>query len=175
MVTNTVESILKQEATSGENHIQQLPLGIKIKVRTARSWLKKLGLYYHIVSKNVYIDGHEKEDVVEYCQKDFLPAWASFERRMVKFSEDGSWSKPPSLKEGEKPLVLVTHDESTFNANDGKRRIWIEKEKSSLRPKGRGKRIMASEFLTPIGKLQVPDIVPDAHFLQDSSWPLDDN
>ena len=58
--------------------------------------------------------------MVEYRQKDFLPTWASLERLMVLFSEDGSWTKPLGLKKGEKPLVLVTHDESTFNANDEK-------------------------------------------------------
>lgn len=144
-------------------------------MRTARNWLKKLDFHYHTVSKNVYIDGHEREDVVEYRQKDFLPTWASLKRRMVVFSEDGSWTKPSSLKEGEKPLVLVTHDENTFNANDGKRRIWKEKGKSPLRPKRRGKGIMVSEFLTPIGRLKIPDTVPDAYLLHDSNWPLDEN
>ena len=86
---NIVESILEQDANSERDHIQQLPPGMKIKVRTAQSWLKKLDLHYHTVSKNVYIDGHEREDVVEYCQKDFLPTWANLEKRMVIFSEDG--------------------------------------------------------------------------------------
>lgn len=85
--------------------------------------MKKLGLHYHTISKNVYINGHEREDVVEYRQKDFLPTWANLEKRMVIFSEDGLWRKLSGLQEGEKSLVLVTHDESTFNANDGKRRI----------------------------------------------------
>lgn len=94
---------------------------------------------------------------------------------MVVFSEDGSWTRPPGLAEGEKPLVLVTHDESTFNANDGKRRVWKGKGKSPLRPKGKGKRIMASEFLTPVGRLRVPDSVPDHQLLQNLEWPLDEN
>ena len=166
-VTNTVESILEQEAASEENNSSQLPPNLKIRVRTARNWLKRLELHYHTISKNVYIDGHEREDVVEYRQKNFLPTWASFERRMVLFSEDGSWTKLLGLKEGEKPLVLVTHDESTFNANDGKRRIWKEKGKSPFRPKGRGKGVIVSEFLTLIGRLRVSDSVPDAHLLQD--------
>lgn len=61
--------------------------------------------------------------MVEYRQKDFLPTWSNLERRMVGFAEDGSWTTPLSLEEGEKLLVLVTHDESIFNTNDGKRKI----------------------------------------------------
>lgn len=79
------------------------------------------------------------------------------------------------LQDGEQPLVLVTHDESTFNANDGKRHIWMEKGKTPLRPKGRGKGIMVSEFLTPGGRLHVPDSISDVELLQDSGWPLDEN
>lgn len=131
-VTNTVEEIFEQEAISDGDPTQQLPPNIRIKVRTARNWLKKLGFHYHTVSKNVYIDDQEREDVVEYHQKNFLPTWASLERRMVVFFEDDLWTKPSSLKEEGKPLVLVTHDKSTFNANDGKRRIWKEKGKSPL-------------------------------------------
>jgi len=48
---------------------------------------------------------------------------------MVVFSEDGTWKLPSDLQPGGKSLVLVTHDESTFNANDGKHRIWIEGKK----------------------------------------------
>lgn len=39
---------------------------------------------------------------------------------MVVFDSEGNWKAPVTLREGEKPLILVTHDESTFNANDGK-------------------------------------------------------
>ena len=49
--------------------------------------------------------------------------------------------------------MIVTHDESTFNANDGQHQMWIEGEKLPLRPKGKGKGIMVSDFLIPIGRL----------------------
>ncbi len=94
---------------------------------------------------------------------------------MVIFSEDGSWKHPLNLSENEKPLVLVTHDESIFNSNNGKRRIWMENGKQPLCLKGRGKRIMASEFLTPSGRLKVPNSVADEEFLQQIDWPLDEN
>ena len=34
---------------------------------------------------------------------------------------------------------------------------------------------MVSEFLTPIGRLRVPDSVPDYQLLQDKDWPLNEN
>ena len=70
--------------------------------------------------------------------------------------------------------MLVTHDESTFNANDGKRRLWLKNGEQPLRPKGKGKGIMVSGFLTPGGILRVPDHVPDADLLTNPKWPRDD-
>jgi hypothetical protein len=45
---------------------------------------------------------------------------------------------PPVLVDGERKLVLVTHDETTFDSDDGKRKVWIESGKQHLRPKGAG-------------------------------------
>jgi len=122
------------------------------------------------VKKGVYVDGHERKDVVEY-RKVFLEEWTKASRRFVVFKEDGTWELPPGLLQGEKPLVLVTHDESTFNANDGKRKMWMEDGKQPLRPKGKGKGIMVSGFLTPGGILTVPTAIPDSQLLADPSWP----
>ena len=89
-VTKTVHEILAKELTFGKNSTKQLLLGLRIRVRTARNWLKRLGLLYHTISKNIYINGYERKDVVEYRQYEFLPIWTSLERCMVVFSEDGS-------------------------------------------------------------------------------------
>jgi hypothetical protein len=40
----------------------------------------------------------------------------------------------PELADGEKKLVLLTHDESCFESNDGKKTMWIEKDKRILKP-----------------------------------------
>ena len=66
------------------------------------------------------------------------------------------------LPPGQKLLVLVTRDESTFNANDGKRQMWMKEDEQPLRPKGRGKGLMVADFLTPGGRLAVPDAITDA-------------
>jgi hypothetical protein len=75
------------------------------------------------VCKGVDVDGHEQEDVREYCEKVFIPQWYGFQPRLVCFDASGAWWIPDTLPQGEKPLVLVTHDESTFNANDGKQQL----------------------------------------------------
>jgi len=62
-------------------------LGITTKkplcVRTARRWLIKLGWRHTVVKKGIYMNGHERVDVVDYRQKSFLPTMAEFERRMA--------------------------------------------------------------------------------------------
>lgn len=108
----------------------------------------------------MYIDGHEREDVVEY-RKAFLKRMEQYSQRMATFSVvDGEVVLDmPTLKENEKLLILVTHDESTFYENDRKRRRWIAKdEKPVPQPKGEGSSIMVSDFISPnFGRLR------DAH------------
>ena len=77
------------------------------------------------------------------------------------------------LQEGEKPVVFITHDESTFNCNDGKRQGWMKAGQQPLRPKGRGRGMMVSGFLTPGGRLKVPAHIEDEKLLQDPSWEKD--
>ena len=78
-----------------------------------------LGLVYGHYRKGVYVDGHEREDVVMYHQQVFLPRWKEYKHRLAIFKEDGTWEPPAGLLPGKKTLIFVTHDESTFNANDG--------------------------------------------------------
>lgn len=149
------------------------PNGNRIRARTARRWLRKMGLKYDTVKKGVFVDGHERGDVVEYRQNVFIPKWREFQNRLVIFDEEGNWSPPSTLLPGEKPLMLCTQAESTFNANDGKRVIWMENGKQPIRPKGRGKGIMVSGFLTPGGVLSIPESISDAELLQNEvDWPL---
>lgn len=160
----------------------------RITARTARNWLQRMGFKHSRIQKGVYFDGHEREDVIKYRDEVFVPKWMEFRRRMVQFKEDGSWVLPDGCYKGDdgnyymkdtglRPIVLVTHDESTFNANDGKRSGWFKvgddgKIQYPILPKGRGKGIMVSMFLTPGGILRVPDTKTDAQLLQrNPNWP----
>src|SRR5436190_1431014 len=62
-----------------------------------------------------------------------------------------------------RPIILVTHDESIFHANDGKRQAWIEENKAFLRPKSKGKGIMLSDFLLPWTRLSLESLPEDKH------------
>ena len=66
-----------------------------------------------------------------------------------------------SQLEGGRRVDNVTHDESTFNVNDGRRQMWLQDGENPLRPKGNGKGIMISEFLTPRSHLQAPPSILD--------------
>lgn len=117
---------------------------------TAQAWMHKLNFRMWDYKKGLYYDGHERPDVVEY-RKLFLRNMLEYEARMIKYAHDETTEHeteiPPTLRPGEKTLVMVVHDECCFNCNDGKKRMWIEEGKGHLRKKGKGKSIMVSEFL----------------------------
>jgi hypothetical protein len=67
---------------------------------------------------------------------------------MIEYTgDDMSVGLLPELKDGERELVLVVHDECCFNSHEGMSSIWVEKGKTPLRPKGRGRSYMVSEFM----------------------------
>lgn len=47
-----------------------------------------MGFKYSLVQKGVYFNGHEREDVVDHRQKEFLPRWKDIERRFVVWDEE---------------------------------------------------------------------------------------
>jgi hypothetical protein len=68
----------------------------RISARTARRWLKRNGFSYGGAKKDVYFNGHEREDVVKYREEVFLKAWKEHSRRFVIFKEGGSFSQAKS-------------------------------------------------------------------------------
>ncbi|KAJ6578568.1 hypothetical protein B0H19DRAFT_1208166 [Mycena capillaripes] len=104
-------------------------------VKTDERWLKKLDWRYGKKKKGMYIDRHEREDVVAY-RKAFCLRWKEYEKRMVLYDNDGNVMSQPSgfiVPQGPRfRLVAITHDESTFFARDRR------KEES----------LMISDFLT---------------------------
>ncbi|KAF7330951.1 hypothetical protein MVEN_02435000 [Mycena venus] len=105
-----------------------------ISVWTARRWLKRLDWRYGRRKNGMYVDGHEREDVVAY-RAAFVKRWLErYEPRMVEYDNDGNVKKTPDgyVLEGKlqgQPfrLILVTHDESTFYANDRRKDGWFSK------------------------------------------------
>ena len=122
--------------------------------RTARRWLAGLGWRYGKLKDGMYIDGHEREDVVEY-RRQFVARWKENERRFHQWDNDGNelprpngFPVPGAL--GRFRLIPVTHDESVFYQNDERKTAWVHNsDKAKPKPKGDGQSIMVSDFLTP--------------------------
>jgi len=99
----------------------------------------------------MYIDGHERADVVAY-RKRFCEWWKEYEKRMVTFDNQGNEIHPkgfPVPQGGRFRLVLVTHDESTFYASDRRKNVWVHKNAKAVpERKGEGRSFMISDFLT---------------------------
>jgi hypothetical protein len=94
--------------------------------RTAWRWLVDLGWRNKLLWKGVYMDRHERADVVEYCNNTFLPLMMSYQERMVKWELQGSELVhiDPVLGPGERRIIAVFQDESSFHVNEYKRTLW---------------------------------------------------
>ena len=92
--------------------------------RTARRWLVKLGWTRTILRKGVYMDGHERSDVVEYREKVFLPKMKEFERRMARYEGPDLKCVKPVLLAGEKEIIAEFQDETCCQGNDHQSSAW---------------------------------------------------
>ncbi|KAL5504652.1 hypothetical protein ACEPAH_7315 [Sanghuangporus vaninii] len=113
----------------------------EISLRTATKWMNVMGFRYRRTPSGMYVDGHEREDVVKYRQEHFLPLWQEYEKEMA-LGDPEKAMRPR--------LILVTHDESTFYANDQRKLRWVHNsELPKPKLKGEGPSIMVSDFCTP--------------------------
>jgi len=96
--------------------------------RTARRWLVLLGWRHTRVKKGVYMDGHERPDVVEYWNNVFLPLMALFEQRMAQWIRRLECTElvrvELELGPDEKQIIAVFQDKSCFHVNDHKQTMW---------------------------------------------------
>jgi hypothetical protein len=116
---------------------------------TAQRWLIKLGWQYTPVRKGIFMDGHERADVVEYCQGVFLPLMATFEAQMVHFDGTELQRMKLILNPGEHEIIPNFHNESSFHANEEVRNLWLRKGEQPLRKKGQERLIHISAFINP--------------------------
>ena len=98
----------------------------KLSECTAWWWLTRLGWRNQLLRKGVYMDGHERLDVVEYCNQTFLPLMAEYQKRMAKWELQGFELMRTGPKSGsdEMQIIALFQDESCFHANEYKRTIW---------------------------------------------------
>lgn len=74
---------------------------------------------------------------------------------LIKFNPDGTIKPKQYLEnyfvesEEYRQVVIIIHDEYTFSANDGIRKVWHGIRDIFLQPKSHGQGIMTLEFLLP--------------------------
>jgi hypothetical protein len=131
-----------------------------IRARMARRWLNRLGFRWKDIKKGVFIDGHERKDVIQH-RETFLHTLHNMLPYMVEFDADGTIQPkeyPLDCCVGgpnRRPIIFITHDESVFSANDGRHQAWLAENGTFERPKGKGKGIMVSDFLLPWSRLNL--------------------
>jgi hypothetical protein len=79
-----------------------------------------------MLRKGMYMDGHERPDVVQYRETTFLPLMALHEKRMVEWVANGSELVciDPKLGPDEKRVIAVFQDKSSFHVNEYKATAW---------------------------------------------------
>ena len=125
----------------------------KVSCETARKWLHELGFSVIDAKKGTYVDGHEREDVVEY-RGQFLRKMIGlgFLNRDNAPTPEAKLALPEDLETPRSDVLAKTivlfHDESTFQANDYERTMWGTKDDHMLVPKSKGAGIMISDFIS---------------------------
>ncbi|QRW23715.1 hypothetical protein RhiXN_08751 [Rhizoctonia solani] len=101
----------------------QTCLGVSkpISLRTAQHWMSKYrGFRWQKEPKGQYFDGHKQANVVDYCQKTYVPFMQDIEQLTGVYNKKGTLDPqhPILLHPGEKPTIVWFHDKSVFFAND---------------------------------------------------------
>jgi hypothetical protein len=119
-------------------------------------WLNQLGFYITKEKKGVYIDGHERANIIEYRQNKFLFKIALLQSFFTNYKEDVNGVLqpiPPILPSGEKEHVLYFHDKSCFYAKEYSKRIWLDENQQKMPLKSKGGLIHCSDFISLKGRL----------------------
>ena len=87
--------------------------------------------------------------MVEYRQNVFILQMKQHRQRIVEYMIGDVGREKEKLVENyvERRLVLVSHDESTTQANDGKKKSWVHKNEHALKKKGVGRGIHQSDVI----------------------------
>ena len=144
-----------------------------ISVRTATRWLHKLGFRPQSHKKGAYVDGHEREDVVK-SRDEFLKKLKELKETHLPPPpcSDKRAATPPPDAEMRKKLVLIYHDESIFNTNEGQVWMWAGEDAPIIQPKTKGSGIMVSDFVdVHSGFLKLSDTEHDLAKTTDPDFP----
>jgi len=136
----------------------------KISLRTAKRWLFELGFRKTKHRKTMYIDGHERADVV-LDRKRYVEELATYTPYMCIYCGDDMDIVTPPDKIDKAEVVLVVHDETVLHQHDGE--DWSYQEEggsSSLNQKSMGAGYHVSGFLSEkVGRLTMTKLQWDAY------------
>ncbi|KAF4692027.1 hypothetical protein FOZ60_014352 [Perkinsus olseni] len=119
--------------------------GDKYSNRTILRWLHALGFSVHSVKNTLYVDGHEREDVV--ADREQLYKELEEVRPSLQTVDDCT------LEEAENSAathILISQDEKIHHSGDIQRRYWSDGTFTKLRQKSLGRTVMTSDFLSEI-------------------------
>ena len=121
-------------------------------------WLNRLGFHATEEKKGVYVDGHERADVIDYCQNEFLPKIAQYQALTTNYKEDAEGVLQPiipNLPSGEKEHVIYYYNKSYFHAKEFSKRIWLDENQQKMPLKSKGGLIHCSDFISLEGRLVI--------------------
>lgn len=109
---------------------------------------RQLGFRLQSHKKGTYVDGHKKEEVIRF-RKEFLKELHHLKNTHLPPPpcSDERASTPSPDAETRKELVLLYHDESIFNTNEGQTWMWATDNTPVIQPKTKGAGVMVSDFI----------------------------
>jgi hypothetical protein len=127
-------------------------------VSNSKKMDEKKGYQWTRKPSGQYVDGHERADVVYYCQTVFFLAWAELDKRTRLWITDNQEIINEALTNGG-TVVVWFHDESTFYENDCQVVCWVHKGENPVScTKGEGASLMVVDFVSvDYGWLTSPD------------------
>jgi hypothetical protein len=134
--------------------------------------MNTIGYKYGMWKKGIFIDGHERADVVDY-RKEFLFRMLSRFKFMQWWEGDDMQTALGQECASENEIVWVSHDESIFYSNDDGGKGWGSEDHPDIHKKGNGRSIMVSDFICPChGRLHL-DGVPISVIIEPEKTTMD--
>jgi hypothetical protein len=129
-------------------------------------WMRFLGFRNTKLRKGYCTDDHNRKDIITYRDTVFLPQMQTYVDKMQHYEGPEMTTIilpiiPPTVKLGDRRVVMITHDKSTFYSNEGKTMMWMENGKQKLLPKNKGESLMISGFVCDCHGFMSNDLLGD--------------
>ena len=98
----------------------------KISVEVSRRWLHDVGFKVKRITKGIYVDGHEREDVVMDRDEFFksMTALGFLQISNAPSEETAGLLPDVEVSPDANDTIFWFHDESTYHANDDEFTMW---------------------------------------------------